>query len=358
MPFHFSIDPKTGLPKFSLFNMDEGIQLYRYIFGNKDAYLDYSVAHVAQYYGDNQEHWIKQQGAFDGHRPLAYELIYDYRNTNAVDQGWGKVVINGRYNFPAELVDHRDSMISRMQKEGRIKDSSRIPRVAGLAITENGPLFHIQIAEYFDQVGTNLTLDSKLPKPIIVRDIVCETVREWDIAQSGTQGRSLPTFETSRLANTIGVGVGLSARDHNNIKQFIYRYRTPKAPVYPNTWHLPVSFALEIDSSVTDGKEYNIEELIRNDFPEELFAEAQLYRRDFGSLQPIAFCRDLTRGGKPQFFLELECKLPLADLLSKIGASHEYTGLPRILADGATTNLPMSPELACYLALASSVKHT
>lgn len=355
MVFNFKINPQ-GQPSFSVFSMEEASELLSHIFSSKDAYLDYSVPHVAEFYGEDQARWVKQKGAYDGQTPLAYELVYDYRSGNAVDHGWGHVVIKDHYIFPAELVEHRLAMLDRMKKEGRIKGSSRIPRVAALQVTENGPSLHLQIAEYYDQVGTNLTLDCKLPKPITVGNIICKTVREWDRAQAGIQGRSLPTFETSRLANTIGVGVGLSARDNNNVKHFVYRYRTPKAPVYPDTWHLPVSFALEIDPSVTGGEQYNIETLVRNDFPEELFAEAQLLRRDFGSLRPIAFCRDLTRGGKPQFFLELECNLPLADLLVKIGASQEYTRLPRTLSDGATTNLPMSPELACFLALTSSVK--
>jgi hypothetical protein len=118
-----------------------------------------------------------------------------------------------------------------------------------------------------------------------------------------------------------------------------------------------VSFALEIDSSIAEGDQYDIETLVRNDFPEELSTEAQLLRRDFGSLRPIAFCRDLSRGGKPQLFLELECKLPLADLLAKIGSSSpEYTMTPRTLPEGVTAKITLSPELACFLALRSSVK--
>lgn len=353
----FTINPLTG--EYSVepsFGISDGMELIGRIFRRKDAYLDYSVQHAAKFYGDNQARWVFQDSTLGGRTLLAYELVYDYRSANPAEHSWGTATVKDQFVFPAELVEHRNSMVDRMTKEGRINGSFRIPRVAALQITDKGPALSIEIAEYYDQVGTNLTLDCTLPTPIEVGSTTCRTVREWDRAQACVHGRMLPSFETSRLANSIGVGVGLSARDGNGTKHFIYRYRSSKAPVYPNTWHLPVSFALEIDASVVIGEQYDIATLVRNDFPEELSTETELLRRHFGALSPIAFCRDLTRGGKPQLFFELECNLPLKELLVRIGSSSkEYTKQPRTVPERVTTDALMSPELACFLALSSAV---
>ena len=219
-------------------------------FSNRDAYLDYSVQKAATAYDDGTICWIYQENDQGSRVPVAYHVVHDYRRSSYEGGVWGRAQITGTYDFPGELVEHREAMITRMTGEKRIKKDSRCPRVAAVRLGNVVPEFDIEIASYHGQVGTNLTLDHRLPSAIDIASTSCVTVREWDRAQAGFTGRGLPDWERSRLANTIGVGVALSARSKSGLKYYVSRFRTPNAPVYPNCWHLPVSFALEVNESL------------------------------------------------------------------------------------------------------------
>lgn len=356
--FRITIDSKSGdISIEPTFGLSDASDLIGRLFSSKDVYIDYSVQHAAAHYGSDQSTWIHQHGMHGASVPLPYAMLFDYRTLDEGVSSWGRAQLIADFQFPAELAEHRQAMIERMRKEGRIKRSSRIPRAAAFEVRNGRPYLALEIAEYYDQVGTNLTLDFPLKTPMTAGSHVVRTVREWDCAQSGCGERSLPLFSKSLLANTVGVAVGIVARDNRGVKHFVYRFRNPRAPVYPNTWHLPLSFGLEIDTSVSRNTELDLQTLISIDLSEELAHETEILRRDFHPPKPLALCRDLCRGGKPQFFLEMESRLALEELLAAIGSnSEEYRKAPQSVGDGEQVDFPMSPELACYLALASDVQ--
>ena len=285
--FEITFDPITGSIGIKpTFGLSDATDLFGRVFSQRDSYIDYSVDHASKFYGASQAQWVHERHAQGGNLPLPYEMLFDYRKIDTKVLGWGKVCVRGKFQFPADLSSHRQTMIDRMTKEGRIKGSSSIPRLSAIEVREGVPFLTIDAAEYYDQVGTNLTIDFPFKASISIAGTNCTTVREWDVAQAGAAARQLPSLETSRLANSIGVGVGISACDDQGRKHFVYRFRTPKAPVYPKTWHLPVSFALEMDFSKITGEVFDLEAVVQADFAEELAHEAQIFRREFHAPKP------------------------------------------------------------------------
>lgn len=323
-------------------------------FKRPDEYINYSVQNSANFYDDGKLIWVRPTSASPA---VPYHLQYDYRIQKAGIHSWGDATVNGTYTIPVIFQDHKTAMVSRMLDENRIsKKDSICPRVSDFQIKDGKPVFNLEIAKYRDQVGTNLSLDIPLADPVTVNGSVCRTVREWDQRQAMIFDRGLPSFSTSRLANTIGVAIGLSAFSRNKSKHYLYRFRSENVAVYPNTWHVPVSFALAINESIQVGSIHDIGDLIKFDFPDELHQEASLNREDFGPLKPLAFCRDLPRGGKPQFFCEVESLVPLEELQSRIkDQSGEYRKSVRSSTlQQDLSDFPASPELACFIALKAS----
>jgi len=118
-------------------------------------------------------------------------------------------------------------------------------------------------------------------------------------------------------------------------------------------WHLPFSFALTYEAKRDD----KLSEFINPDLHHEFAAELGLERSDLSPLRPVAFCRDLCRGGKPQFFFDLEARLSTEELRRKLSrATPEYVGSPQFVAVGGFAKQPeekWSPELAAWFLLHS-----
>jgi hypothetical protein len=67
---------------------------------------------------------------------------------------------------------------------------------------------------------------------------------------------------------------------------------------------------------------------------------------DFEPPRPLAFCRDLVRGGKPQFFFEMESRMLVDDLERKGGAENrEYI---TAIQTADTNSTDYSPELLAF----------
>lgn len=317
----------------------------------KDIYLDYSLSIVEKYYSSYEIKWIEKETS-KGIIRSPYHLEFDYRNSLVKD--WGKVKINGRYKFPPELIEHKEEMLKLFNQEKRLKKGNNpAPRISKFSIDSNGlPIFDIEKAYYFDQVGTNLTLDYKLSKPILYNDKNCHTVREWDIVQAKRHG--LPLLNESKLANTIGVSIGIYAISEKGNKVILKRKRGRHVAVYANMWHVPFSFALTNDFSLEKGEEKSLKDFINFDFGHEFAEEIGLDFSDFSPVKPLAFCRDLTRGGKPQFFLEMESKISFEELKSKIKDSTEEFVDKLSIVDSTNLinkNVPFSPELSAFILL-------
>lgn len=328
----------------------------RHAFRRKTPFLDYRTTTAEKYYGKGDLKWVQIETR-TGLLRAPYELVADYRLWPE-ELSWGEIELIGDYSFPTELSEHRDAMIRLFTKKKLLRlGNNPCPRISRIDKLDSGvPKYYLEKAWYFDQVGTNLTLDYPLDSPVLVAGVKQFTVRDWDIAQcGGTQGY-LSAFEFSRLANTVGVAVGITAETKDRQTVIVARKRSKRVAVYPNMWHLPFSFALSLVPYEGKYHHGDLKNFISFDVGHEQAAELGLEPADLGALMPVAFCRDLVRGGKPQFFFEQRAKVTFEELREKIREStveKEYTGRPVAINASNQPRGAFSPELLCFLLLKS-----
>jgi hypothetical protein len=85
------------------------------------------------------------------------------------------------------------------------------------------------------------------------------------------------------------------------------------------------------------------------DWGHELAQELGLEVSDFEPPRPLVFCRDMVRGGKPQFFFEIVSRKPLEELRRSIGSDEsEYVGK---IETAEALSKTYSPELLAFSVL-------
>jgi catechol 2,3-dioxygenase-like lactoylglutathione lyase family enzyme len=242
-------------------------------------------------------------------------------------------------------------MVSKFESEKKLGRGNRAcPRVRSFSRNESGDLhLELQHAMYFDQVGTNLTLDHPFDQSICESGHETRNVREWDLLNGGGP-MLLPPLNSSRLANTIGVAIGVTAKDQFGQRQILKRLRGGNVAVYENQWHVPFSFALAWPEGLEPGETLTLSELIARDYGYELAEELPgIEPTDFYPPRPLAFCRDMVRGGKPQFFYEIQSRLSVDELRSRVRSDGaEYKNQTGVV-DGIRPEL--SPELLAFSVL-------
>lgn len=323
-------------------------------FGRKltDPSLNYATAHSSAAYPDIAGHLLAIQC---GNRRFEapYVCLVDYRDAAFASLGhYGHV---GRYTLPGELALLREAEVKRREATGKLRkrDQPAI-RVANVHVNADKTIaFELQDATYYDQVGSNLSVDALLPATLGVDTSKAPTAREWDKVQSGAQG-TLPSYSASRLANTIGVAIGIRADDQSGRPAIVVRKRGPDVDVYPNMWHVPFSFALSYTPPMPPSG--TVEALINFDYANELLQETGLEPGEVRRIRPLMLARDLVRAGKPQFFLEMETTLPFEQLNRRMRKhdSNEYRGNSRLVLLGEVPSFIQeegSPELLAFMCL-------
>jgi len=310
---------------------EEIINLFKYRHKNKDPYLIYNTDEIQAIYPNEKIKWLylDKPNPLDRRIYSPYELVFDYRQENW-KKNWGVVKFSPEtYTFPKPLALHKNEMVNKFIKEGRLykdKKNGECVRLHQFNILPTGiPEYTVQKAYYYDQVGTNLTADHPFSKNLrSLQD--SKTVRDWDMIQSGGIDQP-PEFNKSKLANTIGVAVGVTAKDSSGKVVPLRCKRSKNVAVYEGQWHVPLSFSLAWTSIVDELKPNNLIEMIIHDLAQELVQELDLELFDFKPIVPLAFCRDLLRAGKPQFFFLLESNLGVDQLISKAKLEKaEYKG--------------------------------
>jgi hypothetical protein len=287
---------------------------------------------------------------------VPYEVLFDFRTNPGVRVAWGGVHVKQvEYAFPEQLESHRTAMLDQHPVDASKPSGKKVcPRVSRFWISStNTPNCEVQFASYIDQVGSNMYPDALLPTPIRCSSKEATTVRQWDMYANNLDDR-LPTFERSKLANTIGVAVGIAAQRENGDEVIIWRRRGQTVHTYRGQPHVPFSFALNVRSPMDRVLGFtSIRDLIEWDFSAEQAEELAVEPEDFDDVQPLAWCRDLPRAGKPQLFLEMRCRLSYEELRSRIQkhsvGEFESNVEAMSVNDGPPPNA--STELKAYIAL-------
>jgi hypothetical protein len=319
-----------------------------------DPYLEYRTAVIESQYRHTPMLYDPFRWAGT---PLAapYAVVFPYVGHTHLFESWGTCSVRRtQYRLPDQLCRHRDTVLARFRTEGKLRPYDPIcPRVKAYREEENAnPHFEFERALYSDQVATNLSVKFPLDPPLSVGPTRARTVREWEALQLGLDGTLAP-FESSLMANSFGVAVGVTARNRNRETLLLMRRRSVTMAVYPGMMHVPFSFSLNLERYVSSYPERApLRSLIAPDYWQEHGQEMEIERDAFGPIQPLAFCRDLVRCGKPQLFLEMPSLLTFEDLRRRMtGVSGEYVGDLEGIRVGATPPIDASPELVAHMIL-------
>lgn len=146
----------------------------------------------------------------------------------------------------------------------------------------------IQRAEYNDQRRSNLVLDFRVAG--------LPTLREMLQAEYGPR---LPPLADPRLANTLGIALLVITTDGTRPLAYCVRRAKKGMAVFQNTWHCTASGAAKWPAQEDEGAFWA--HIVR-DMLVELEEEIGLTDRDLGFFMPVAFSREMHRGGKPEMF--------------------------------------------------------
>jgi hypothetical protein len=194
-----------------------------------------------------------------------------------------------------------DSLVA----SGRVKNDELAVRLAEARV-DNGTLrLKVQRARYHDQARSNLVLDFDRENP---GHFV--SLRQLLIAD---YGKKLPDLHDGRLANTLGIAALVYYPSGNAWVPYLVR-RVRKIGVFPGGLHCTASGVAKwpppeaprsLDGFATEHMYYELEE------------EVGIQREDLIDLRPVALCREMARGGKPQLFYVGFTKLCRTDLAKR-----------------------------------------
>ena len=245
--------------------------------------------------------------------------------------------IDAKFKVPDYLIEHSEKAVELFKslKKIRINDKSGewqndySIRITKLDLAENK--IYIQPATYFDQIATNLTLD--WASGVLGEDKSLTIRNNYEKDHNGL----LTPLRSSILANTLGVAVILV---NPNTKEVLIPIRGNEQAIMDNglgKFHCSASGVFAWNESD------NIENTLSFDFfskgmEKEIESEIGLKPEQY-NLIPLAFTRELVRGGKPQLFFIAETTLDIGNIQSEMKMAEESWEFINI--EDVTENNPM-----------------
>ncbi len=250
----------------------------------------------------------------------------------------------GEYQMPVELERLTDGNLVRyMAAKSSTKDGP-ILRVAQVQHV-HGDNYHcrLEASSYWKQSRTNLTIDLPLQHDSN------KTLRILDLGSN----RSLRPLHESMLVNSLGVSGVLFFVGSDGRRRFFLKQRRDSEGVFERMLGTTSGVVQHANGlSVPELVSYATNEMLR-EFTKETGCD--LDRVQLRAITPLAFCRELTRGGKPQFFFAIEiAEISESNFKDLFRKSPE--GLEEFVDGLATGRLDyakaLSPEFAMNLVLA------
>lgn len=320
-------------------------------------FLDYSLVIRNRYYeADFMSPKVRINGIVKS-VTLPYKEIINY-----VIKPNSRISINAKnlhddFRLSQEMLAATQRAFDRFKSKRMLISDDTSVRIKSLKYNGNNRWnCDLQRAKYSDQVRTNLTLDFPMDS------VIEETMRTLDL----DDGNTLRPFDTSILANTIGVSAIWIMRKTSNLNRrgknlYFMMPRRNNTGVYNGMLGTISGVVLAPESNVfnVDFLEDYLESEIRREFYEESGINNLIDSRDIISdnirIIPLAFVRDLTRGGKPQFFfLILTDYVPSSKITKAFKSS--FNGMMEF-DDSFFTRIPryqISPETKLNLLYALS----
>jgi len=231
---------------------------------------------------------------------ITYTEMVDFSSVCPYKTAWhdGAIDLSGsRAPFVRdEGMDHWSEVsaaaFTARRAEGITRQNEDAIRLIEATFTKNNPkrlMLKVQKATYHDQAKSNLVLDFDRDSPGKYL-----TLRKQIASQYGSR---LPPLSDSRLANTIGVAALIFYWNGKDLVPYIVR-RVQKIGVFPGGLHCTAS---GVAKWPTGPMAPTFKDLTDHMF-DELEEEVGLKREDIVELRPMALCREMARGGKPQIF--------------------------------------------------------
>lgn len=177
---------------------------------------------------------------------------------------------------------------AQLEQSKRIRDNESTIRLQKIAVNDHITL-NLQQASYMDQCRSNLVLDWQ----DVSRDN--QSLRTLSTAR---YGRKLPPLDDKSLANTIGIAALIFYRENGELVPYLVK-RTKKVGVFPGGVHCTSSGVAKWPG---DNADLDFETFFTEHMFSEIHEEVGLLPEDIDELVPLAICRELGRGGKPQIF--------------------------------------------------------
>jgi hypothetical protein len=152
-------------------------------------------------------------------------------------------------------------------------------------------ILHVQKATYYDQAKSNLVLD--------YQGAVGGSRKSLRSILSTERPGRLPDLGDARLANTLGAAA-LLVYSRDGLKLPLVVARTHDVSVYRGGWHCTVSTATGWPRDMKPTGD--LQTFVADRLIEQLYREVGIEKEAIVWLEPVAFCRELMRGGKPQIF--------------------------------------------------------
>lgn len=280
---------------------------------NKE-FVEYDFERLKNFYSH-----YKISKEFKNHIPYANSIplkIGDKGFSYGKDVNKYKIeVLEKKFAPPSYLKDHMEKAVElfkNINKIRKLKGTDEYENNESMAVEEwNCNIIQVYHAKYFDQVGTNLTLDwaSGLIKENKNKkkesDGKFSTTRNLDTREGG----KLPELKHSMLANTLGVAVFVVEYHSENEKHpriFIPIRSDKTAAMSEPKFHCSASGVFEWPEN-QEGQKFFTFDIFMEGMRKEITSEINLPDISY-ELIPLIFTRELARGGKPQLFFVAKIK--------------------------------------------------
>ena len=165
----------------------------------------------------------------------------------------------------------------------------------------------VQKASYFQQRQSNLALDYQY------KTITGTVLTMRDLLRQQF-GLSLPPLNDRRMANTLGIAALIMVREAGELTPYLVsRSRDGAVFNQGGEWHCTASSVAKLPDG-PDRTPY----FYKDSMLKELDQEVGILEHELETLEPVAFCREMTRGGKPQMFFLGVTSLDRAALARKL----------------------------------------
>jgi len=253
----------------------------------KDEFINYKFAY--KYYAKNRKKISLKYKGVEKKVDIPYYEIINYIKSPNTKISFNYPIPN--YTLSEDITNETEIAFNKFITQRPKTQDNEVLRIKSIKKEQNEQFhFNLEKTTYFELIRTNLTLDFPLKTDNF------NTLRIEDLDDNN----NLKHFNDSCLINSIGVSTVLTY--HKNGSFYFYmKPRKGKLGIF-NNMLASISGVVEPPKKNQELTDYVSKELIRELHEETGLEINEITNNPQFKIIPLAFTRELTRGGKPQFF--------------------------------------------------------